>query len=92
LNTPLFLIPTPLIPKNVLYTKECDRVIYDRLVKSTNLAAVCFYDYQIFTKKQTGRRITEKLLMTSIKLLSELKKYLEKAFLNAVGKNFTTQK
>ena len=75
-------------PTNPVFTKECDRIIHDHLVKYMNLAAVYFDDYQQFIKKQIGKPVTEKLLNTAIKLLREPKKYLDLALSYSAGKTF----
>ena len=75
-------------PDNVLYTKECDGILHDQVVKNINLASVYFDDYQLFLKKQQDKPVSEKLLNKAIALLQNPKTYLQTAIKNGEGKTF----
>lgn len=66
-------------PDNALYTRECDRIIHDRMVGYMNLAAVYFDDYQRYVARQRGKQISPQLLSTCIRLLRQPEKYLTMA-------------
>jgi hypothetical protein len=82
------LVTACIDPDNVLYTKECDGILHDQVVKNINLASVYFDDYQLFLKKQQDKPVSEKLLNKAINLLQNPKTYLQTAIKNGEGKTF----
>lgn len=75
-------------PSNETYTRECDRIIHDKLVGYLNMAAVYYDDYRAYSQKYNGKVVSEKVIRECIRLLQQPRKYLVEGLAYARNKAF----